>query len=137
MTITEFARLRGKEPQAISRYLKRHPEVNQFTHKKGKTVELLPEAERLLDKVYPLPRPVEIVEDTESRKELIQTQRLVIQLQQRLEEQAALIAKAEAVKLLLEDKEKQLEEEKARTEKAEKEIERLKNRTLWERIRNK
>ena len=137
MTITEFARLRGKEPQAISRYLKRHPEVNQYTHKKGKTVELLPEAERLLDKVYPLPKPIEIIEDTESRKELIEAQKLIIKLQQRLEEQAALVAKAEAVKLLLEDKERQLTEAKAQKEEAEKEIDRLLKRSLWERIRNK
>lgn len=157
LNISEFARQRGKEPQAISRYVSRHPEIQKYTRKDGKTLELLPEAERLLNAVYPLPQPIEIIEDTESRRKLIQAQELIIQLQRELQEKTKLIAKAEATQILLEDKDRQLtesreriEEEKERThianqraEEAEKaakeasyEIDRLKNRSLWERIRN-
>jgi len=104
-------------------------------------------------------------QDTESRKELIKAQKLIIQLQQKISEQSLALAQAEATKILLEDKEEQLKEkrneldekkieldeakqeissqraradaEKAKAEEAQREIDRLKNRGLLERILNK
>lgn len=163
MNISDFAKQRNIEPQAVSRYISRHPEIKEHTKKDGKMVELLPEAERLLDEVYPLPKPVHVVQGVPQEeyeavlKKLAQQQEIIIKLQQERIEDQKQIAKAEATQLLLEDKERQLndlreqreqsliqiEEEKERTraadqraEDAQKEIERLKNRSLWERIRN-
>ena len=110
MTITEFAESRQVQPQAISRYIGRHPEkFNGHTEKKGKTVELDDIAVELLEKKYPLPAPVQIIEDTESRQKLIKAQELIIQLQGKLMDAQSQIAEAEATKILLEDKNAQIE----------------------------
>lgn len=151
MTITEFAESRGILPQTVSVYIRRHPEFNGHTTKDGKCVVLDEEALKILDAVYPLPKPIEVIEDTENLKKLAAAQELIIRLQQQLAEQTEKVAIAEAMQLLLEDKEKQLEEikqqyktmlqkleeqemdaEKLRLEKA-----RLLNRSLWQRIINK
>ena len=172
MNITEFARQRGVEPQTVRHYINEHAEIKKHTTKNGKSVELLAEAEKLLDQKYPLPKPIEIIEDKESRQKLIQAQELIVQLQQkqlelmeRIADQSTAIAKAEAQTILLEDKERQLqerdkqikelgqrlnekeyelseqrselEEEKEQKLEAVQEVERLKNRGLWDRIMNK
>lgn len=62
MNISDFARSRSVDPQAVSRYILRHPELQKLTTRVGKTVELTPEAERLLDEVYPLPQPVQVIQ---------------------------------------------------------------------------
>nr|WP_181365797.1 hypothetical protein [Butyrivibrio fibrisolvens]AAA99530.1 putative plasmid recombination protein [Butyrivibrio fibrisolvens]prf//2120283A recombination protein [Butyrivibrio fibrisolvens] len=109
MTITEFAESRQVQPQAISRYIGRHPEkFNGHTEKKGKTVELDDIALEFLEKKYPLPAPVQIIEDTESRQKLIKAQELIIQLQGKLMDAQSQIAEAEATKMLLEDKNVQI-----------------------------
>ena len=63
----------------------------------------------LLGKKYPLPAPVQIIEDTESRQKLIKAQELIIQLQGKLMDAQSQIAEAEATKILLEDKNTQIE----------------------------
>ena len=108
MNITEFAKSRNIEPQAISRYIGRHQEFKGHTKKSGKAVELDETAVELLEKKYPLPQPVQIIEDTESRQKLIKAQELIIQLQNKLLDAQSQIAEAEAIKLLLEDKKAQI-----------------------------
>jgi hypothetical protein len=49
-----------------------------------------------------------VVEDKESRAKLIKAQEMIIQLQTRLNEQSQRIAEAEAIKILLDDKQMQL-----------------------------
>lgn len=61
MTITEFAESRNVEPQAVSRFLIRHPEQKQTCTKVGKNIELSDEAYQLLDKQYPLPKPIHVI----------------------------------------------------------------------------
>lgn len=157
--LTSFAESRNEKPDTIRKYISRHKEKFEgHCSFSGTKMEIDDEAMLMLDQVYPLPKPIEIIEDTESRKELIKAQKLIIQLQQKISEQSMALAKAEANKLLLEDKEEQLKEkkaeilqikaeisnekaradvERARAEDAQKEIERLKNRSLFERILNK
>ena len=48
-----------------------------------------------MDKKYPLPKPVEVIEDTEARRQLVEAQQLIIRLQQQLVEAAPKIAWAE------------------------------------------
>lgn len=110
MTISEFAASRGVMPQVISIFIKRHPkEFKGHIIQKGKSKELDEVALGVLDTHYPLPAPVQVIEDTESRKELIKTQKLIIQLQERLQDATMQIAEAEATKMLLEDKQGQLD----------------------------
>ena len=53
MNITEFARSRNVEAQAVSRYISRHKEEFEgLTEKNGKTVNLRPEAIARLERVY-------------------------------------------------------------------------------------
>lgn len=159
MKLADFIKKRSVEGTTVTAYVRRHPELFEgHTKVKGKFMYIDDEAERLLDEKYPLPKPVEIIEDKESRDKLLKAQEYIIKLQQQLNQQATQIAQAEAQKVLLEDKERQLmemkeqlrdkdkqieetegqiEKEKTRADQAEAEAERLKNRGLWARIRNR
>ncbi len=157
--LTNFAESRNEKPDTIRKYINRHKdEFEGHCSFCGTRMEIDDYAVKMLNQLYPLPKPVEIIEDTESRKELIKAQKLIIQLQQKISEQSLALAKAAANKILLEDKEEQLKEkrneldeakqeisfqraradaEKAKAEEAQREIDRLKNRGLLERLLNK
>lgn len=164
--LTEFAESRNEKADTIRKYISRHKkEFEGHTSFSGTKMEIDDEAMNLLDKAYPLPKPVEIIEDTESRRKLVQAQELIIQMQQQMMDMQEKVAIAEATKALLEDKEQQLaaankekielkneilEKEKAiieernrtdaerqKKEEANEEIARLKGRGLIDRILNK
>lgn len=164
MNISEFARSRGEEPQTVRHYINSHPDIKKHTRKNGKETELTDEAIELLDKVYPLPRPVQLVNgvDPEEHKDvqdkLTAAQEFIIKLQNKMMEDQKLLAQAEAQKILLEDRESQLkiateegekkdteidlqkkkiEEQNRQLEELKNKNERLKNRSLFERIFNK
>jgi len=127
--ISDFAEERNVDRNAVTQYIRRHEELFKgHTKIEGNSMFADDEAMQLLDKKYPLPKPIEIIEDKESRQELIKTQRLVIQLQESLKEAQGLIAKAEATQMLLEDKEIQLEKAEQRLDKAEEEKRRLESK---------
>ena len=129
MNISEFARSRGAEPQTVRHYINSHPDIKIHTRKTGKETELTDEAIELLDKVYPLPRPVQLMNgiDPEEHKaaldKLAKTQEYIIQLQEKMMEDQKLIAQAEAQKILLEDKETQLEAARSEGEKKDHQLE--------------
>ena len=128
MIISEFADSRDVQSQVISRYIRRHfDEFKGHTKKNGKSVELDDTAIKLLEKKYPLPKPVEVVVDKESQEKLLKAQELIIGLQQQLLEANNKLLEADREKYLLEDRERALNDE----------LERLKGRNLWERIINK
>jgi len=165
MNITEFASARNEQSQTISIFIKRHPEQFEgHTRKVGKTVELDEVALEILEKQYPLPRPVQLMNgvDPEEHKavqdKLTAAQEFIIKLQDKMMEDQKLLAQAEAQKILLEDRESQLkiateegekkdteidlqkkkiEEQNRQLEELKLENERLKNRSLFERIFNK
>ena len=164
MNISEFARSRGIEPQTVRHYVNDHEYIKKHTKKVGKTVELSEEAIELLDKIYPLPRPVQLMNgvDPDEHKavqdKLTAAQEFIIKLQNKMMEDQKLLAQAEAQKILLEDRESQLkiateegekkdteidlqkkkiEEQNRQLEELKNENERLKNRSLFERIFNK
>ncbi len=121
ITITEFSEQRNEDRDTVNAYIRKHPEIQKDVSKKGKNtvIDTASDGYALLDKQYPLPKPIEVIEDTESRAKLIKTQELVIQLQDKLNRAQMQIAQAEATKILLEDKETQLEREYERSAKAE------------------
>ena len=120
LKIADFAEERNVDRNAVTQYIRRHDELFKgHTEVKGNCMFVDDDAMILLDKKYPLPKPIEVIEDTESRAKLIKTQELVIQLQDKLNRAQTQIAQAEATKLLLEDKEAQLEREYERSAKAE------------------
>lgn len=80
---------------------------------------------------------VQVVEDTESREKLIQAQELIIQLQKKINEQSQLIAQAEATKMLLEDKQVQLEKMEAEKADLQKQLDAERSKTWWQKLRGK
>ena len=109
MNISDFAKSRGIEPQTVSRYISRHAdEFDGLVTKEGKSVVLSDEALEKLDEVYPNPKPVEIIVDHASRDRLIVAQEKIIQLQQQLADQAALVAEAKFHQLLLEQRDEEI-----------------------------
>lgn len=152
MKIKDFIEGRNVEKQAINRYISRHPELfTGHTKMVGKEMDLDDEAIRILDKQYPYPEPIQIVEDTESRRQLLLAQQQIIQLQQQMIKLAEKAALVEAQTLLIEDREGKIEQLQSEIEKheneeknlinqvheREQEIERLRSRKLIERILNK
>jgi len=164
VNISEFARSRGIEPQTVRHYVNDHEDIKKHTKKVGKTVELSDEAIELLDKIYPLPRPIQLLNgvDPEEHKAvvdklssaqeyIIKLHETVEQLKDKVNENEKLIAQAEAQKILLEDKNSQLEAARAEGEKKDTEndylkkanedlraeLERLKNRSFLDRLFNK
>ena len=91
----------------------------------------------MLERQYPLPQMVQVVEDTESREKLIQAQELIIQLQKKINEQSQLIAQAEATKMLLEDKQVQLEKMEAEKADLQKQLDAERSKTWWQKLRGK
>lgn len=159
MKLADFAEARGKKLDTIGQYIRRHAEqFKGHTWTEGNVLHLDDEGERLLNEKYPLPRPVEIVEDVETIKELSETrkalaasQAMVAELQRELMKQQSQVAQLEATQMLLEDRENMLREERAERKAAEEktleallsvkekelEIQKLRNRNFWERIMNK
>lgn len=160
ITISEFAKERNVDRVAVNAWIRNHPEVDKACQKQGKEkiINTLTDEYKALEKQYPLPKPVEVIEDTESRKKLIQAQELIIQMQDKLLDAQQKIAAAEATKLLLEDKEQQLGKAEQQIDKQQKAIEQereandklrqeledakarineLEHRSFWQRLFNK
>lgn len=157
VTITDFAESRNTDRDTVNAFIRNHPEIKAQTRREGKNVviDTASEAFSLLDKQYPLPQMVQVIEDTESRQKLIKAQEMIIQLQAKLNEQSQRIAEADAIKVLLEDKQTQLEKaqnealearkearataDKAEAEKAELRqiIEAERAKTWWQKLRGK
>ena len=147
MIITEFAKSRNIEPQAVSRYLNRHEELKKQCRKEGKNLLLTDDVLRVLDEKYPIPKPTIIMngvpeeEHRDALEKLLKAQELIIQLQNELTDQKLLQAENEAQKLLLEDRERRAEEDakEAKEKVAElmAELEKEKAKTWWQKLTGK
>ena len=129
-SLTAFARERNVDPKAISIYMKRHK--IDYDKSKGLTDEQI----AMLDKVYPVPKPVVVVngldieEERKLREELEQTQKkLAIALDS--------LNKAKDSILELTEKANKIEFLESKADEQQQELERLKSRNLLERIFNK
>lgn len=131
LTQSDFARTRGVDPKTVSIYMVRHGMI--YDKERG----LSPDQIEKLDAVYPLPAPIQIVEDTESIKKLIATQEQLIKLQDEYSELKGQLLLAANEKYKMELLEQKSEEQDARIRQLEEENHRLKNRNLWQRILNK
>lgn len=146
MNITDFCKGRENcERNAVSAYIRRHPELfEKHTKHSGKNLLLDAVAIELLSEKYPLPRPVEVVEDREAQKKIMQLQEVIIKLQAQQAELQAKAALADSLQFMLEDKNTQIEElktelkeERAAVAAANQKVENLLQRGLLARIRNK
>ena len=121
VSISDFASSRQQDRGTVAAWIRKHPEVDEGCTMVGKDkcIDINSAAYRMLDKQYPLPLPVEVVVDHESRDKLLeaqdkllQAQELITELYKQIGEKDKLIAQNESAQLLLENKTKQLEEEK-------------------------
>ena len=111
--LREFAAERKEQPSTVATYIRRHPEeFSGHTQMDGKKMLLDEHALELLDKVYPLPKPVEVIPDTESREQLLKAREIIISLQHEMLGMKQQIAEAEATRLLLDDKKQELKDTK-------------------------
>lgn len=160
MTITEFARSHGVEPQAVSRYLKRHEDTYKIhlTHQ-GREVLLDAPAVMMLEQgPYPQPKPVQLISgiDPEEHKRAIDERDAQIKhLTNRILEASDAVAMLKdelsnerVGRALIEQKatsemearqraQADAEAVKKELEEARAEIERLKHRGLLERLLNR
>lgn len=166
MKLSEFAESRGVDAKAVSAYLKRHAEkakkekdsagASLFTYKPQ--VGLTDKQIELLDKKYPLPKPVEVVRDLETLEKYNKALERIALLEKEKGELTSKAARLELIenhnKTLTDANEQQAEHiaeqehqimklehdaEKAKEdyEALKQEVERLKGRSLWQRILNK
>lgn len=143
--LTKFANERNVTADAVSTYIRRHKdEFEGHTKRQGNKLLLDDDALIILDEVYPLQKPIEVIEDTESRKKLILAQERIIQLQTQLSEKEQLIAQAEAVKLLLEDKKAELNATRQQLDAKEQQFQELQEKyehelkkSWWDKLRGK
>lgn len=117
---SDFLNGRNVERQALTRYINRHPELfKNHTKKVGKEIELDDEAVAILDKIYPLIQPVELINGVPQevhikiQNELIQVQKDNAELMKALLQAHEQLSVANTEKLLLEEKTKQFDELKA------------------------
>lgn len=148
MKVTEFLKGRDVERQAVTRYINRHEEnFKGHTKKVGKEIELDSVAVEELEKVYPYPKPVTIIngvpqeEFIRVQNELILSQQRTSELQNRLLEAQEQIATAKATEILLEDKkqriselEEKLEADKDEIKELQEALEKERSKSWWDKL---
>lgn len=107
MRISEFIEFRNVEYDTIRRYISRKPEIFKGHTGRPGRIELDDYAVEQLEKKYPLPHPVQVVEDTDARKKLSDLQEKLIfamEQNQRLMQENAELRLIHNNQTLLEDK---------------------------------
>lgn len=165
MTVLEFCTARSLQTQTVLKYIQRNPEIFEgHTSKNGQNMELDDEAFSVLDKKYPTPAEVIPSPNAELVAELDHYKNWVMALQQQLIEKNDVLALAEKAQFLLDERSSQLIASKAanddlqdrnnylteevgslkaklaaaeeKASRAEQEADRLRSRSLWQRIFN-
>lgn len=123
LTLSAFARGRDVEPKTVSIYMKRH----NMTYNKDKG--LTDEQIAILDEIYPIPKPVIVVNGLPAEEER-QLREELDDVRKKLD-----VAKDKIIELTERNATLQLLEDKASLQ--EQELQRLRSRNLWERLINK
>lgn len=110
LKIKDFIQGRSVSYQTIRKYITNHPELFAGHIGKKNNIELDDVAIDLLEQKYPLSKPVELIEDTENLKKLMQAQELIIHLQKELNEKTEQLLESKKHEYLLEAKYEQVKE---------------------------
>lgn len=158
MTIAEFAKKRKVDQQAVYKYINRHSDLFEGHLSNTQPRQLDEEALKILSEKYPEINPIEVVEDTDAYKQLVEAKNQIIKMQQQICVYEKMKSDSEASQRLLEQKENDNEWLKGQLEKAQKEAaderqksetakkeaeearleaERLRSRGFWARVFNK
>lgn len=165
MTILEFCENRRIQTSTVSMYIRRNPELFEgHISKSGQHMEIDDEAYSILDNKYPIPADIIPSPNAELVAELDRARQYIIQLQQQVIENNNTLALAERHQFLLEEAKSNVadlqdrnsylieevgslkaqlaaaEEKASRAEqeaaRASQEAEKLRSRSLWQRIFN-
>jgi len=139
LILSEFVRGRDVRINAVSNYISRNPELFEgHIRREGKNTILDDEAVSILEKKYPMPKPVILVEGVpeEEHREVLgklsKAQELIISLQNQLTDQKLLNAEHEYNMKLLEEKQSRADEMVAELKA---ELEKEKSKTWWQKLR--
>lgn len=111
LKISDFAKSRNVNYDTVRRYIKRNPDIFKDHIGKANNIELDDEALKILDEKYPLPSPVEVIQDTERVNHLMER---LADLQEKLIfalEQNALLQQENAELRLIQYKQELLEDD--------------------------
>lgn len=115
MNTTDFANSRNVQPQTVMKYIYRHKQAFKGHVKKVDRLTILDEvAIEILDKKYPLPKPVEVVVDVETLKELADARKELNLLYKELSNYKALQQLCSSMKLEIEQTSCKVEEQAQR-----------------------
>ena len=119
VNINDFAASHGVKANAVRQYIYRHPEIQALIQEAGEgeqqngvSMILGDEAIELLEKKYPNPRPVEVVEDVETHRKLEAALAEINRLQKENADTRIALTKAQGELAAIEDKSSRLEAEK-------------------------
>lgn len=112
MTLKEFAASRGVEYNTLMQWLYRRPDLRGKMRKEGKSYIIDPGdgIYEVLDKQYPPPKPIQIVQDDEARQALAEAQKKIELLQDRLLQASEQLRELEGTRLLLEHRNREYEQ---------------------------
>ncbi len=112
MTLKEFAEGRGVDYGTLMQWLWHRPELRKQMNKEGKSYVLDPKSEVYaeLDKKYPPPKPIQIVQDEEARQAIAEAQKKIEALQDRLLQAGEQLRELEGTRLLLEQRSQEVEQ---------------------------
>lgn len=116
MTLKEFAASRGVEYNTLMQWLYRRPDLRGKMRKEGKSYIIDPGdgIYEVLDKQYPPPKPIQIVQDDEARQDLAEARKKIEMLQDRLLQAGEQLRELEGTRLLLEQRNQEYEQLQAR-----------------------
>lgn len=144
LKIKEFIDGHNISYNTVHRYIKRNEDLFNGHIGNGKVVELDDFAIDLLEKKYPKPTSVQIVEDTETKRQLEEAKSVIINLQQQLLEAGPKLARAEATQFYLDNAkadiemyQSDIEHLKAENEKLRKDLSAEREKTWWQKLRKK
>lgn len=139
VSVADFAEERKQDRDTVNAYIRNHPEIHKETVKRGRYRYLDTDtaAFRTLERKYPLEKPVEVIEDTEARRQLIDAQQMIIKLQQQLVDAAPKIALAEQNQRLLDDMQLQNQELHEQLEAARQQLAEEQAKTWWDKLRGR
>lgn len=121
MKIAEFIEGREVDPQAVRKYISRHPEFEGHITREENEIILDSAAVEMLEKKYPVPNYLEKVEK-EVQMQIISIQNSMLEQSKELAKLEAIKAKAEMMETMLHDREEQIKETKARNERLEQKV---------------
>lgn len=107
MKISEFIQGRNVNYDTVRRYINRNPEMFKGHVGRANKIELDDIAVQLLEEKYPAPEPVQIIQDTSARDELLELHKKYVVAMEKI----TALTEQNAQLLVIQSKQRYLEEE--------------------------